>query len=97
MGFWASAWDCGNCASSSRARIATPRESHPVRSEQTTLWAVTVTVKYGEKKLTHARKKRNIGVLPSLFTRTGRKRKVPSFGNSSIPVQRRSDDSTGTV
>jgi hypothetical protein len=43
----------------------------------------------------HARKKREPSNASAAIP--GRKRKVSSFDNSSIPLQRRSDDSTGTV
>ena len=77
------------------ARIAAPWESHPVRAADAPGRQRGRKIK--RKKLTQARKKRNITMLPPLFTGAGRKRKAPSFGNSSILMQWRSDDSTGTV
>ena len=56
-----------------------------------------VAIKYGEKKLTHTRMKRIIHVLPPLLTRASWKQKALSFDNPSVPLQGRSDDSTGPM
>jgi hypothetical protein len=56
-----------------------------------------VAIKYGEKKLTHTRMKRIIHVLPPLLTRASWQQKALSFDNPSVPLQGRSDDSTGPM